>query len=1096
MLHIHTSIRRLAAPARRKAIVLAAGAAVSVGMLSSQAAAQFVWTGTTTGTQNFSNPANWQGTAPTVGDVGNAANTLTFTGVSLSTTGITATQDLGSPSTTVFKVNKITFDLYEQSTFSVRGSPTTNSFQFTGPTPMITVNGYNPNGVNFSTGAAIQLTSDLTINGNGLGNISFLQPISDDFTTSGIRRSITITGTPATLYARTVNFNNTMSYSGGLNLDGANLEIQSGTHLGPAGSTFTVTPNGGVLGSTAQVTGMTVSNIQLDGQLRYQTASTTNVGPSTTIAGSGKLLVNVASASNGFFVQSASINSGDVTVDRFDMPNCTGSLGGVALQHTSGSMLNVNTFNIRAGGFLWGNNAYITSGLTAGNTNSNRISDTATLNLGSSIFRVSGSGGAGNTLTAADVSETVGTVNGSGMPIVWAESSASATKSTTINVGTALNRVDNGTFVFRGTTLGNDGGAAGVAGVGYINVPAAVNATQVGGGGAAGSTTMSILPYAVVENQVAGSTTRYAPTFAVVGPSGVRGLAVSEYAAALGGGPQDNVLLAAPTVNAGSTALNALLLGSTTLNGASPDGSVSGGTLDFSGGAGAIIASGNTAAGPSISSNVHFGSVEGKIYTTGGGHLGATGASSLISTNQLTISGNLTGTNGLTKFGGTTNNNGGNSGNVLVLTGDNSGLSGPLTLNAGFIDFNSAAALPGSGTIVSNGSHATTAAFNPSGTPTGLAFSGANTTMTLTRDIAVNSGWMNFKAGNASANSNATMTSGTIFKIAGQITGQGGVNLLGNSTNGNEIWITGTNNTYTGPTRIQTGVAHIVSDGSLGNGGALGLEGGTLKLEGNWTTSRLVNITSTSTIDTNGFSATLNGAMTSYANNLTGTGASTATATFTKAGAGTMTITSNVNTVRGTVNVNGGTLLVNGTLGVGSNLVNVNTGATLGGTGAIYRNTTVASGGTLAPGASAGILTEYGNLTLASGSNFSVELNGAIVGSGYDRMVVNGTVGLTGSNLLVALGFEPSSADMFFILANDGADTITGTFSGLMEGDTVALGTFNSLPYFAKISYLGNLATGTIGTGNDVVLYEVIPAPGAASLLGLGCLLAAHRRRR
>ena len=66
-------------------------------------------------------------------------------------------------------------------------------------------------------------------------------------------------------------------------------------------------------------------------------------------------------------------------------------------------------------------------------------------------------------------------------------------------------------------------------------------------------------------------------------------------------------------------------------------------------------------------------------------------------TQVLKLSGNLTGTNGLTKCGAT-------SLGTVVLSGDNSGLTGTLTMNAGTLQFNSAQAFPGgSDAIVVNG---------------------------------------------------------------------------------------------------------------------------------------------------------------------------------------------------------------------------------------------------------------------------------------------------------------------------------------------------------------------------------------------------------
>ncbi len=141
-----------------------------------------------------------------------------------------------------------------------------------------------------------------------------------------------------------------------------------------------------------------------------------------------------------------------------------------------------------------------------------------------------------------------------------------------------------------------------------------------------------------------------------------------------------------------------------------------------------------------------------------------------------------------------------------------------------------------------------------------------------------------------------------------------------------------------------------------------------------------------------------------------------------------------------------------GTLTLGNNDL-------LQGNGTVAGGFTAASGSTVAPGASPDIINS-GNVSFTSGSTYSVELNGTTPGSsGHDQLNVTGTVSLSGSTLDVTLGFTPSPGDEFIIIANDGADAVTGNFSGLAEGAVV-----NTL----IISYVG-------GDGNDVVLTATDP---------------------
>jgi autotransporter-associated beta strand protein len=199
-----------------------------------------------------------------------------------------------------------------------------------------------------------------------------------------------------------------------------------------------------------------------------------------------------------------------------------------------------------------------------------------------------------------------------------------------------------------------------------------------------------------------------------------------------------------------------------------------------------------------------------------------------------------------------------------------------------------------------------------------------------------------------------------------------------------------------------------------------------------------------------------------------------------KKGAGILALTA-ANTYAGGTIVREGTLLVNNTTdsgsGTGRGSVTVETGATLGGSGTISGQISVAAGGHLAPGNSPGIL-HTGNVTLASGAYFDVELNGTAPGSGYDQLDLDGVINLSDAQLNVLLGFSPSIGDQFTIIDNDGVERVTGDFAGLNEGSLFST-PFGSQRFL--ITYLG-------GDGNDVVL-TAVPEPSSlalvASLFGL-----------
>lgn len=175
-------------------------------------------------------------------------------------------------------------------------------------------------------------------------------------------------------------------------------------------------------------------------------------------------------------------------------------------------------------------------------------------------------------------------------------------------------------------------------------------------------------------------------------------------------------------------------------------------------------------------------------------------------------------------------------------------------------------------------------------------------------------------------------------------------------------------------------------------------------------------------------------------------------------------------------------------------------GGTLKGSGTLTGNLYVAKGGKVAPGHSPGCL-NTGDLTMAG--TYEFEVGGAAACTGYDQINVTGTVNATGGTLNVAIvnSFAPVAGQKYVIVNNDGTDAVTGTFAGLAEGATFAVGTGGVF----RISYVG-------GTGNDIELTVVtaptVPDTGieilmanpilslSGAVLGAGALMVAARRVR
>jgi fibronectin-binding autotransporter adhesin len=289
--------------------------------------------------------------------------------------------------------------------------------------------------------------------------------------------------------------------------------------------------------------------------------------------------------------------------------------------------------------------------------------------------------------------------------------------------------------------------------------------------------------------------------------------------------------------------------------------------------------------------------------------------------------------------------------------------------------------------------------------------------------------------------------------------------------------------------------------------GQSSITGGLLTVEGTAAVIPLNTSTIGNTIEIRGSTSTLranvgSGTVATWAGPLTGNGTLSMQTVFagatqvsgTNDGMGTLILANNANSHTGAINVNTGTLLVNGNVASSTQLVTVGATGTLGGNGMINRNVVV--NGSLAPGNSPGLLTINGNLTMNSGSAFRAELNGALPGSGYDQLAVNGLVSLGNANLFVTGGFQPDANYTYFLVNNDLNDAITGTFNGLAEGSSVSW-TFGGNAYSATLTYLADFSTQSISGGNDVALFNVIPEPGAGALLALtlvGCLF--RRRQR
>ncbi|MGH8093681.1 MAG: beta strand repeat-containing protein [Chthoniobacterales bacterium] len=974
------------------------------------------------------------------------------------TAGIGAYPDSGGTAEFDTVINTLLGTVPGTTVFTMDVTPTISSFTYNSPFNYQLAAGAG--GINLDAGGA---TFDMVLTAMSTPTLTNLSDPITAAISGGGTNGLTKTGNG------TLTLSSSSSYTGGTHINGGTLAISASAAIGD--SVFGASGAGNDISLS---NGATLANNITSG---WTTSRNLSLG-----TGGGQLLLFTAATINGVVSGGGSLSINNSTLTLTNTNIYTGAT--ILNSSFSGLTLSGN------GSINQSSNIDLAGILTLTNTttnNADRLNDNGTITDRGATITMTGNASAATNevagaLTLANGANTI-TVN------------PNAAQQASLNFS-SITRQNNSTLFVRGTNLGNTAGN----GVAEITSTASPG-TLIGGGGAAGSQNISILPWAA-GNVSASATTSSSFVTWDSGTGQFRPLVAAEYSAlANGESDSNNTGVAAATAISSATTVNAVRVTGT--------GTLLSGTGGLNITSGALLYSpGSTTAG-TISATLNFGGAEGVVSNTAGA-ANSTSAG-------LTLSGIIHGTGGLTL----------NSiiGSNIALTNTNSDYTGTTTLTGGLTMFSgtvasgansvfgadtSAIVLNLSNNTNLNGMYAT-AATNLNRNLQIIGSSGQSAFLLTTGAYAFNvNGNIDIANGTRLDLYNTASGSATnAFVLNGNITGAGGIS--DNATTTTFVTLNGAN-TYTGGTNIQTATYQVGSD-STGSSGAFGT--GTIYFS---STGKIQSKDATAhTIDNNLFFAATP--------TFTGTGGLTFTGGVNLNGARSFTVsdTAAAGTAFSGV-VSNGSLTKTGTssLSLNSSTGNTYTGGTVLGTsaGVLNVNNSTGSGtgsGTVSIGgtSSANRSTLSGNFTISGATQDTGVLS---PGNGTTRNGV-GDIGTANfgsslslnSNTVVTLELANSaSSDQINVggLLTLGSSAINITTIG---GYQAALGaSFNllnwgSLSGTATLNLTGAVLADPVNTFWDTSTFftdgtvRVVPEPGTTGLCiagGLALFAAARRRRR
>ena len=460
------------------------------------------------------------------------------------------------------------------------------------------------------------LGNSITLVGPATVHSTFETPTATGSTTFGSLLQLPIAGSAGLVKTGpgTVTLFATNTYSGGTTVNGGVLVARQfgDACFGAAGASITM--NGGTIRVANSPNGWITSrtiNLLAGGGTFDITTTATSATWSGPVVGPGSV--------NKVGLRSLSIGSSTTYTGATNILSGSIALGG------SGSIRNTSALNVRDTLLLDNANA----------TNNDRISDTAPVTFMCANFTLLGFGAGTTSETIGDTTFTRGTTTFT----LTGQRVSLSTGDVARHKGAAV--------FFRGNNLGATP-ANGVANVYFPSAP-----TLIGGGGAAGSKDIAIIPWAIGNTLNSATLSTATNSFCTYGANGVRPLDLAtEYQGFFSGvtGNTNNVRLTAADNVSGPTSINSLII--------TGSGIISGNTAStLTIGSGAVM-NVNTA---QIAPPVNFGPAEGIVQAQ----------------STITFNGIVSGTGGLTKQGGGT----------LVLANGTNNYTGTTTVGMGTLLF-------------------------------------------------------------------------------------------------------------------------------------------------------------------------------------------------------------------------------------------------------------------------------------------------------------------------------------------------------------------------------------------------------------------------